>query len=251
MEKSDYQRNWYKKNKKKVLKQSKDWYTKNKNKRKLIFKSWYEKNRDKSLENYKNWYNKNKERKSEMSKIWYQTNKENHNKRSRIWRKNNKEKIRELCKEWYNNNKERVATKAKIWYESNKERKKLTCKLWHEKNRQIIADKQRHKRKTNPSYRLLMNLRRRTLLALKGKNKSANTMTLLGIPNVEFLWNYLEKQFKPGMTRKNHGKWHLDHIKPCSSFNLTKAEEQSECFHYTNLQPLWASENLSKGNRIS
>ena len=105
--------------------------------------------------------------------------------------------------------------------------------------------------KTDPSFRLIRNLRRRTLYALKGRDKSANTMTLLGVTNIEFLWNHLEKSFKPGMTRKNHGKWHLDHIKPCVSFDLTKPSEQRECFHYTNLQPLWASENLAKGSKIS
>jgi hypothetical protein len=119
-----------------------------------------------------------------------------------------------------------------------KERKKLTCKLWYEKNKQRATDRQRHRRKTNPSYRLLMNLRRRTLLALNGKCKSANTMNLLGIPNIEFLWNYLEKLFKPGMTRENHGKWHLDHIKPCSSFDLTKPEEQGRMLSLYKLTAL-------------
>ena len=199
----------------------------------------------------KNWYEKNKERKNEQSRLWYQANKEAHSKRNKIWRENNRERMKELSKEWYKNNKERSAINAKLWYKNNTERKRLSCKLWYEKNKKRTADRQRHKRKTNPSYRLLMNLRRRTLLALNGKCKSANTMTLLGIPNIDFLWNHLEKLFKPGMTRENHGKWHLDHIKPCSSFDLTKPEEQAECFHYTNLQPLWASENLSKGNRIS
>jgi hypothetical protein len=52
---------------------------------------------------------------------------------------------------------------------------------------------------------------RRILLALKGKCKSANTMNLLGVTNIEFIWNHLEKQFKQGMTRQNHGKWHIDH----------------------------------------
>jgi hypothetical protein len=49
------------------------------------------------------------------------------------------------------------------------------------------------------------------------------------------------------MTWENHGKWHIDHIKPGALFNLINIEEQKKCFHYTNLQPLWASENLSKG----
>jgi len=133
------------------------------------------------------------------------------------------------------------------WNKKNKIKIKLTNQVWYQKNKSII----REKRRSNPTYRLINNLRRRVLSALKGKNKSASTMTLLGVPNIEFLWIHLEKSFKPRMTRKNHGKWHVDHIRPCSSFDLTKASEQRECFHYTNLQPLWASENLAKGSKIS
>ena len=133
------------------------------------------------------------------------------------------------------------------WIKKNKKKIKLTNQVWYQKNKIII----REKRRSNPTYKLINNLRKRVWSTLKGKNKSANTITLLGIPNVQFLWIHLEKSFKPGMTRKNYGKWHLDHIKPCSSFDLTKASEQRKCFHYTNLQPLWASENLAKGSKIS
>jgi len=251
MEKNNYHEEWYIKNKESVLKKSKDWYAKNKNKRKITFKSWYERNKERSKNNSKRWYVENKPKKSALSKIWYEKNKENHSAKMKIWRDNNKEKIKKLTKNWYKNNKERVANKTKVWYEKNKERKNLTTKIWYEKNRDKIAANIRHKRKVNPTFRLTSNLRRRTLLALKGKNKSASTMVLLGISNIEFLWVYLEKLFKPGMTRENHGKWHVDHIKPCSSFDLTKASEQRECFHYTNLQPLWARENLAKGSKIS
>ena len=60
------------------------------------------------------------------------------------------------------------------------------------------------------------------------------------------LKEYLEKQFEKGMSWKNYGEWHIDHIKPCASFSLINEEEQKECFHYTNLRPLWAEENLSR-----
>jgi len=251
MEKNNYHKEWYIKNKDKVLQQSKNWYAKNKDRRKITLKSWYEKNKDKAINNSRKWYSENKERKSKTSKDWYVNNKEHHNKKMKVWRDNNREKMKELSKDWYKKNKERIAMKAKVWYQNNKDKKSLTNKLWNIKNRKKITERLRNRRKIDPTYKLIMNLRRRTLLALKGKNKSASTMTLLGVPNVEFLWLHLEKLFKPGMTRENHGKWHIDHIKPCSSFDLTKPEEQAKCFNYTNLQPLWASENLSKGNRIS
>ena len=78
-----------------------------------------------------------------------------------------------------------------------------------------------------------------------------HTLDLLGC-SVEELWIHLEKQFTAGMTRENHGRngWHIDHIIPCASFDLSDPEQQSQCFHYTNLQPLWAEDNIKKGNKI-
>ena len=64
--------------------------------------------------------------------------------------------------------------------------------------------------------------------------------------SIEFLKEYLEKQFKSGMNWDNYGEWHVDHIIPCVSFDLSDPEQQKKCFYYTNLQPLWAIENLEK-----
>ena len=61
---------------------------------------------------------------------------------------------------------------------------------------------------------------------------------------------YLEAKFQYGMSWENYGEWHVDHIKPCSSFNLEDPEEQKKCFHYKNLQPLWAKDNLAKGASV-
>jgi hypothetical protein len=69
---------------------------------------------------------------------------------------------------------------------------------------------------------------------------------------MEKLFAHLEAQFRDGMSWDNYGRygWHIDHIIPCSSFDLTDTDQQRKCFHYTNLQPLWAHENLSKGPRF-
>ena len=67
----------------------------------------------------------------------------------------------------------------------------------------------------------------------------------------EFLKEYLEAKFQDGMTWENHDEWYVDHIKPCSSFNLEDPEEQTKCFYYKNLQPLWAKENLDKGCKVA
>jgi len=96
--------------------------------------------------------------------------------------------------------------------------------------------------------RITISLRTRIYCALKGINKSASTIKLLGCSIKDFLV-HLESQFEFGMTFKNYGLWEIDHIKPCSKFDLTKPAQQRKCFHYTNLQPLWWKDNLSKGNK--
>ena len=136
-------------------------------------------------------------------------------------------------------------------------------KIKHTLNKKILKEKQNeyrlnnmhkirkyfnNRRKTDINFRIKCNIRSRIYVALNRGIKSAHTMELLGC-SIEEVKQHLEKQFKPGMSWDNHGKWHIDHIKPCCSFDLTKPEEQRVCFHYSNLQPLWAEENLSKGGK--
>jgi hypothetical protein len=123
------------------------------------------------------------------------------------------------------------------WRKGNREQIQAT-NTKYEKNRKLI----------DPNFKLLKTLRSRLGSAIKRQNSNKNntTIELLGC-SVSFLKGFLEAKFKEGMTWENHGEWHIDHIKPCASFNLLDEEEQKKCFHYTNLQPLWASENLNKG----
>lgn len=107
----------------------------------------------------------------------------------------------------------------------------------------------RNRRKNDPAYRLKCNLRTRIYLAIKRKRKSESTMKLVGC-NIKELQNYLESMFRPGMTWNNYGKWHVDHKIPLASFDLSDHEQLKNACHYTNLQPLWAFDNLSKSNRL-
>lgn len=75
-------------------------------------------------------------------------------------------------------------------------------------------------------------------------------MTLIGC-TVELLRVWLEAKWKPGMTWGNYGeRWHVDHIVPVAEFDLRKETHQRQCFHYSNLQPLWKRENLSKNAAV-
>lgn len=140
----------------------------------------------------------------------------------------------------------------------------LDFKKWHEFPDNILAkDKKgsickdcitlriRYRRYTDYNFKMASVLRNRINQALKGSKKADTTFELIGC-SIEELKKHLESQFQLGMNWGNHcrGGWHIDHIIPCATFDLTQESEQRKCFHYTNLKPLWAKENLKKGNKI-
>ena len=100
-------------------------------------------------------------------------------------------------------------------------------------------------------FRLRGSLRARVRSAIYADcgRKAVRTMSLVGCSIAE-LRAYLEAKFTSGMSWDNYGEWHIDHIKPCASFNLADEKQQRECFHFTNLQPLWAQDNMRKGAKI-
>ena len=133
---------------------------------------------------------------------------------------------------------------------NNKEKANQKCKKWRLKNKEYskkyLSKYEKKRRKIDPNFKLIKNMRTRIWFALKRKYKSKSTIKLLGC-SVEECWQHLESKFQPGMTRENHGLWHVDHIRPCALFDLKCPVQQLACFHYTNLQPLWAIDNIKKG----
>jgi hypothetical protein len=133
-----------------------------------------------------------------------------------------------------------VLARTKKWQSENKIRRRETLRAW-------AAMKQA----TDSWWKLRKNLSTRIWWALRAKKcGSSNVLRLLGC-SVEVLKVHLAAQFLPGMTWENYGDWHIDHIRPCASFDLTQPDQQRACFNYTNLQPLWAKDNLSKGAKYS
>jgi hypothetical protein len=110
-------------------------------------------------------------------------------------------------------------------------------------------EREKERRQTDIDYKIKRNLRSRIYKAIKRSSKSESSMLLIGC-SVEELKVYLLTMFKEGMNWDNYGEWHIDHIKPCASFNLSDPAQQKECFHYTNLQPLWAIDNIKKSNKL-
>lgn len=125
-----------------------------------------------------------------------------------------------------------------------KEKQKESGKKYIKNNPDKIKEK--YKRQS-----LRNNMRSRIICALKTSkiNKNNTTIHYIGC-EIPFLKKWLEYQFIEGMTWKNQGKWHIDHVKPCSSFDLHDEVQLKECFNWKNLQPLWGSDNCSKSNKI-
>jgi hypothetical protein len=115
-------------------------------------------------------------------------------------------------------------------------------------NRAQLTRQARIRRHKDPLFRFQHNLR--TLIGrsflVRGFKKNTKTIQILGCTIAEFR-KYLESLFLPGMTFENHGKWHLDHIVPISTAKTT--EEVIRLCHHTNFQPLWAKDNIRKGNK--
>lgn len=139
-------------------------------------------------------------------------------------------------------------------------------KIRYQKNRNLILKRRKEYRSTEQyleshreyrkkrkaedlNFRLGVNLRVRLYSAIRNKQKVGSAVEDLGC-SVKYLIEYLGNMFQEGMSWDNWGEWHIDHITPISSFDLEDREQFLKACHYTNLQPLWARENYSKGNRI-
>lgn len=192
---------------------------------------------------------------SDRAKIYYQSNKNIIRTKQKKYYKNNTEECLKRNINWKNNNLEKYNKSIMNWRKNNIEKRKLQSKNYYQNNKTKIV--KRHKRykklkyKNDLNYRILDILRSRLNSAIRRKGKKHNSAIKLVGCSINTLQKHLEKQFKDGMNWNNYGfyGWHIDHIIPCSSFDLTNIEQQKICFHYTNLQPLWAKDNLSKGNR--
>ena len=103
------------------------------------------------------------------------------------------------------------------------------------------------RRDEDPKYRAMMALHCRLYMAVK--EKTGKTLELTGCSK-EDLYKHLESKFTKDMTWENYGEWHIDHIRPCASFNLIDHDQQKACFHWSNLQPLWARDNIRKGSKV-
>jgi hypothetical protein len=186
------------------------------------------------------------------------------------WKAENPEKLKVYARRNYEKTKERKLIARRVRYRNDRERTRKQSKQWLKENRErylewrneylkrpdVVARKRARflqRKKSDPYFALIVILRSRIRCAVLNQAgvKAAKSIALLGC-TISKARKHIEAKFQPGMTWENFGRggWHIDHIIPCSAFDLRDVEHQRRCFHYTNLRPLWERDNLLKGATI-
>lgn len=204
-------------------------------------KKYREKNKERINELYREWRAKNKDKWRAIVKKSKNKNKEKTLISQREYRSKNKDKIRA----YYLENQDKIKDKRRKYYINNKYRHQEYARKNKERSNKIL----RIRYQNDDLYRINKCIRSRifSFVRSSGIKRKSYILDVLGCTWGE-LWDHLESKFLPGMTRKNHGEWHIDHKIPIS---IAKNEEDMKRLcHYTNLQPLWAHDNLTKHAKI-
>lgn len=165
------------------------------------------------------------------------------------WQRENPDKVKSYRKKYWAENKEKLGEVGRQYKKKNRKEMRASHKKWCDNNIEKVRQYRRddyHKNKDNPEWRLIHYLRSRINKALK-KPRSVSIIKSIGCSPAELV-EYLQERFQEGMTWDNHSVhgWHVDHIKPLALFDLSNPDELKKANHYTNLQPMWGSENCSK-----
>jgi len=230
-------------------------------KRSSYRKAYYAANRDQILEKQKQYVEKNKESRLTAGREYWHANREKLLCKSKLYREANKEAISARRKAKYQQEKEVIKQKQRDYRSKDpqryRERHNKVQKKWRAENKdRVRAIYRRHmnkKRRTDVMFWLKCTVRERIACALsrQSSRKSDRTIAVVGCSVAELARN-LEARFLPGMTWENRGRhgWHIDHVIPLAKFDLKDPEQQAAAFHYTNLQPLWAKDNLTKSHKV-
>lgn len=164
------------------------------------------------------------------------------------------EQYKESRKKHYQRNQDKMREMKRNYGADHRKEKQSYDIVYRQQNKDKIAQYKKEWEKTkknDPLFKICRNLRRRIHHLVKDGYKSGTTEKLLGCSFEKFK-EYLENRFEPGMSWENYSTkgWHIDHIIPCYEFNLLDPQEQRLCFHYMNMRPLWAKDNLKRPRSI-
>lgn len=161
-----------------------------------------------------------------------------------------KEKQKEYNRIYRKKRLEELRLKSREYYQQNKQSRQSYCKKWRAKNKIRLKIYFKDRKSSDPNFRIACSLRTRMSMALKQGNKTGSAVNDLGCSIEEFRI-YLSSKFSEGMNWENYGEWQIDHIFPLSKFNLSNRDEFLRAAHFSNLQPLWRTDNLSKFNKVN
>lgn len=173
----------------------------------------------------------------------------------REYNKRNREIRAAQFKVYREKNLNAIKAKQAIYNKNTRDKKSAYNKEYRRRTlvarRAYATNYEKNRKAADVNYKLARLLRDRVRKALKHNLKSGSAVQSLGCSIDEFR-SYLEAKFQSGMGWENHGLhgWHLDHIRPLSSFNLTDRAQFMQACHYSNLQPLWAKDNFRKGDSL-
>jgi len=214
-------------------------------------------------EKSKNRYSSNRVDILNKAKEYYISNKDNILVKAKEYRDNNKDKINKYAKVHRDKNRDKKVIYSRNYYKENKEKllqdakvknKNLSNKQKEKRNKRSMV--RHHRLKRTSKYRKSNIVRWQVTNTITRSNRNKTFSTSKIFPNPKKLFDHIESQFDLFMTWENHGLWHVDHIKPISYYNSKYPNLSDElfcklCNRLDNLQPLWAFENLSKGDRYT
>ena len=247
----NYHKKYYIKNKDKLGLYKKEYRVKNQQKIKEYFREYMKpyrlKNADKIKEYEKEYSLKNRDKINLVKRNYRSKNKDKLNKYIKEYNIKNKDKLLNWRKEYNFKNKDKFVNWRKDYYKNPEVKERIR------KNQRLTKPAYLRKRRlTDPTFKLISNLRTRFKRFLNSQKitKINKTFELIGCSPKD-LKTHIEKQFLLGMNWENYGSdiWHIDHIKPLSLAKNMDDIIRLKLMHYTNLQPLWAKDNILKSNK--
>jgi len=210
---------------------------------------WAQANREKVRDSNKKYEAENREKIAARKAAYRANNPGKFRERNRLYRINNPHKDREYSAARYAADKDGFKKQIAAWRAAHPDELAESIRRTQKKRRPKMREYVRRRFAEDMQFRMATLLRNRLRKALSRGQRGGLAIKHLGCDAKQAM-AHLESKFRDGMSWENMGKWHIDHIRPLASFDLTKEEQVAEACHFSNLQPLWGKENQSKGCRL-